>query len=69
VTQQDVERIVRSVLRDFGLRLNLRSVTKASDSWAVALTEPQRPPLCLTIPDGPPHAVRRAVMAALAVEG
>lgn len=68
VTQEDVERIVRSVLRDFGLGLALRSVSRTSDSWAVTLSQAGHPLNCLRIPDGTPHGVRRAMMAALGLE-
>lgn len=68
VTAQDVERIVHSVLREFGLRMRLREVTRLEGSWNVVVGSADNAQR-ITVSANSAHEVRRAVMTALRVDG
>lgn len=66
-TSQDIERIVRSVLKQYGVSSAVRAVSKVNDGWCVTLA--RRGHLVeLKVPDGSAHAARLAVMRALQIE-
>ena len=68
VTAQDVARIARSVLRQYGLRMRLREVTGLDNSWDVVL-ESRDDAQHITVTANSAHDVRRAVMTALKIDG
>jgi hypothetical protein len=69
MTAHDVDRIARAVLLDFGLSHKLRRVALASGDWELEFASPGKPSIRVTTPDGPAHLIRRALMAALDVDG
>ena len=69
VTVRDVEQIVHSVLRDYGLRMMLRGVTRLDDSWDVVLGSRDEVMRHITLIANSAHEVRRALMTALKIEG
>jgi hypothetical protein len=69
VTAHDVKRIVHSVLRDYGLRMRLREVTRLENSWDVVLGSRDDATQHITVAANSAHEVRRAVMTALKVDG
>lgn len=69
VTAHDVERIVQSVLRDYGLRMRLHDVGQLTDSWDVVLARRDGSALHIAVAANSPHGVRRTVMSALKIDG
>jgi hypothetical protein len=69
VTAHDIERIVQSVLRDYGVAFTLQEIAGGSDVWDVVLKQGTGRPLHIMLAPNSPHGVRRAVMTALKVDG
>jgi hypothetical protein len=69
MTGGEIERIVRSVLKYYGLQLTLRHVMFHDDRWRVLLIPPDGSPVQVTVPDSRPQDVRAALIGALEVEG
>jgi hypothetical protein len=65
----DVERIVCSVLTQYGLDLRLQRVTSLPGGWRIDLRSQKGPVLNVTIHSGSPQAIRCGLMRALNVEG
>ena len=55
--QHDIERIIRGLLDDLAVNLTLALVERSSAGWRVVLKGAPRP-LDVTVPDGPPAALR-----------
>ena len=55
--QHDIERITRGLLDDLAVNLTLALVERSSAGWRVVLKGAPRP-LDVTVPDGPPAALR-----------
>ncbi len=69
MTRGEIEDIVRSVLQQYGVPLTLKHVMLYDDRWRVLLVPLDGAPVHVTLPGGPPHAVRTGLMNALQVEG
>ena len=69
VTAHDVERIVQSVLRDYGLRMRIHDVGRLTDSWDIVLDRRDGSALHIAVATSSPHGVRRALMSALKIDG
>ena len=64
----EVERIVHSVLTDYGVPMTLRSVAARGDVWDVTLApRGGGQPVRLVIHAGVAHTVRRSLIAALSI--
>ncbi len=61
--QQDVERIIRGVLTDLGGPLPLLEVERTAQGWHAMVKQTARKRVVsVRVPDGPPSAIRTAVM-------
>ncbi len=61
--QQDVERIISSVLSDFGAPFTLVDVELTALGWhAMVKQTVGKRVISVRVPDGPPTAIRTAVM-------
>jgi hypothetical protein len=69
MTSRDVERIVRSVLRQYGLRMALRDIQPRTDGWDVVLMPKTGTAIHITLPEGPAHMIRNALLSQLNVDG
>jgi len=65
----DIERIVRTVLRDFGLRMSFQRTARVGDDWVIVVISSNGRPINVSVAATSAHDVRRAVMAALGVDG
>jgi hypothetical protein len=63
--QTGVERVVRSLITQYGLPLTLVGIAKHDNVWTLDLRETPSIPLTVTIHDGPGASIRRALMRAL----
>jgi hypothetical protein len=68
VDRAGVERVVRSVLVEYGLPLTLAGLTLQGQVWMVDLREGQTGAVRLAIHDGSGQLMRRALMRALDLE-
>lgn len=66
--RQGIERIVRSLLTEYGLPFTVVAVTAAGALWTVELFEPPAHRVHLAIHDGTGASVRRAFMRAFDLE-
>ena len=69
MTAADVERILRSVVKQYGVSCKLLRVSPLEGAWEVVLVPRDGPTIHLTIPASSAHAVRRSLMTALQVDG
>jgi len=61
--QPDVERIIRGVLIDLGAPFTLLSVQRTAGGWEVTVKRVSGRRVCnVSTPDGPPPAIRSAMM-------
>ncbi len=67
--QQEVEDIVRSVLRHYGVGATVSRVTSSGGNWDVEIIDTSRTITTVHIPTETAQGVRRAVMNAFDVEG
>ena len=63
-----VERVIRSLIVEYGLPLTLAGLTLEGQVWMVDLREGGARPQRLAIHDGSGHLIRRALMRALDLE-
>jgi hypothetical protein len=63
-----VERVIRSLIVEYGLPLTLAGLTLEGQVWMVDLREGRTGALRLTIHDGSGQLIRRALMRALDLE-
>jgi hypothetical protein len=63
-----VERVIRSVIVDYGLPLTLVGLTLQGQVWMIDLREGHTAPVRLAIHDGSGQLIRRALMRALDLE-
>jgi len=68
VDRTGVERVIRSLIVEYGLPLTLVALTLEGQVWMVDVREGQAPPVRLAIHDGSGHLIRRALMRALDIE-
>jgi hypothetical protein len=68
MTSGEIEQIVGSVLKYYGLQLTVRHVMFHDDRWLVLLIPPDGSPVHVTLPDSRPQDVRAALISALEVE-
>jgi hypothetical protein len=68
LTVRDIESIVRSVLRDYGLGMTLDSVAPHEDGWEIVLRSSPAETVSLTLGPNSPHGLRRALMEALEID-
>jgi hypothetical protein len=68
VDRTAVERLIKSVIIEYGLPLTLVGLTLQGQVWMVDLREGQASPVRLTIHDGSGQLIRRALMRALDLE-
>ena len=64
-----MERIVTSVLRHYGLTLSLTSIQLVDRDWKIDISAPSGQKTSIVAADSNAHGVRRAVMAALQIDG
>jgi hypothetical protein len=65
MSRTDVERIVRSIMRDYGLRSDIRRIAPFGSSWYIELVDRDGVSKTLTVVDSSPQHLRASVMAAL----
>ncbi len=68
MNRADVEVIVRSVMREYGIQSEIRHVALFAREWKIELVNIDGVTETLTIFDGSPQNFRRSVMAALDLE-
>jgi hypothetical protein len=68
VDRTGVERVIRSLIIEYGLPLTLVALTLEGQVWMVDLREGQAAPVRLAIHDGSGQLIRRALMRALDIE-
>jgi hypothetical protein len=65
----DIETIVQSVLRDYGVAMTIQEIGGASGMWNVVLRQRTGTAFRITLAPNSPHGFRRAVMLALNIDG
>jgi hypothetical protein len=65
----DIETIVQSVLRDYGVAMTIQEIGSGSGFWNVVLRQRSGTALRITLGPNSPHGFRRAVMRALDIDG
>lgn len=65
----DVELIVRSVMREYGIRSDIRRIALFVREWKIEIADIDGTRTTLTTFDSSPQNMRRSVMAALGLEG
>jgi hypothetical protein len=68
VDHPSVERLIRSLIVEYGLPLTLIGVTLQGQVWMVDLREGRAAPVRLAIHDGSGQLIRRALMRAFDLE-
>lgn len=66
--QANVELIVRSVMRDFGIGADVRGIALSVHEWKIEIAGLDGTRTTLTVVDSSPQNMRRSIMAALDVE-
>jgi hypothetical protein len=69
MTHTDVEVIVRSVIRQYGVGCDVRGVTLAGERWRIDVVSHSGEGRTFTVLDSPPQHLRRSVMSALDIDG
>ena len=68
MTRADVERIVRSVIRDYAVPSTIWRITLLSRDWNIELVDATGGRTTLTVADSSPQYLRSSVMAALELD-
>jgi len=68
MTRTEVELIVRSVIREYGIQLEILRIASVGREWKIEVVTIDEGNKTLTVFDGSPQNLRRSVMAALGVE-
>jgi hypothetical protein len=68
MNRADVERIVRSVIRQYGLDSTIRRITLFSHDWNIELVNATGARTTLTVADSSPQHLRSSLIAALDLE-
>ena len=66
--RSQVELIVRSVMREFGIGADVRRIALFVNEWKIEIADIDGTRRMLTVVDSSPQHMRRSVMAALDVE-
>lgn len=69
MNRTDVEQIVRSIMRDYGMRSHIARIDLSEGKWEIELVHIDGVTEALTVFDSPPQNLRRSLMTALEVEG
>jgi hypothetical protein len=64
----DLERIVRSVMREYGVRPDIRRIVAFAREWRIDLVDIDGRGKTLTVFDSTPQNMRRAIIAALELD-
>jgi hypothetical protein len=68
MNRANVERIVRSVIRQYGVRSNIRQIALFSREWNIELVNATGARTTLTVADSSPQHLRSSLIAALDLE-
>ena len=60
--QQDIERILRDVATSQGIGITIVRVERLTGEWIVTITDQADRMMSKSVPDGPPAAVRTALL-------
>jgi hypothetical protein len=60
--ERDIERILRDVAASQGVRVSILRVQRLTGGWMVTITDQADRIVSKSVPDGPPAAVRTALL-------
>ena len=68
MTRSEVELIVRSVIRDYGIQSDITRIALFVQAWKIEVADRDGTRTTFTAVDSSPHNMRRSVMTAFGVE-
>ena len=68
MNRSDVELLVRSVMREYGIEADVRRIALFAHEWKIEIAGTDGARTTLTVCDSSPQNMRRSVMAALDLE-
>ena len=69
MTSRDVERIIRSVLLQYGLQIGICDISLHGDVWTITLKPVDGAAMSFAIPAGTPYAFRSMLLSRLNCDG